>query len=127
MGFSLQCGDNGQAILFLKNTEGVIFIFRYILGAGADACPYFPVTWWFYSRPANELIIDPTMNISCTSGSYSLKEWLNNIPVTPAARTIFDQVKSFGKGFIFRKCSLLALSYSSEGSPALAVFRFHYL
>ena len=38
-----------------------------------------------------------------------------------------DQAKSFGKGFIFRKCSALALSFSSEGSPALAVFWFHYL
>jgi hypothetical protein len=68
------------------------------------------------------------MNISCTSGSYSIERVAyNNIPEMPAARTIFDQAKSVGKGFIFRKCSALALSYSSEGSPALALFRFHYL
>ena len=92
MGFSLQCADNGQAILFLKNTEWVIFIFRYILGAGAGACPYFPVTWWFYSPPANELIIDPTMNISCTSGSYSIEGVAyNNIPVTPAGAALLSE------------------------------------
>jgi hypothetical protein len=72
--------------------SGIIFIFKYILGAGAGACPYFPVTWWFYSPPANELIIDPTMNISCTSGSYSIERVAyNNSPVTPVGAALLSE------------------------------------
>ena len=72
---------------------------RFVFGSGSGKCPHFPTSWQFYSQTTTTLVADPTMTVTCSSGSIIITKYqCYLLPfVIVKADTIYLQYSSLEK------------------------------